>query len=396
MKSIGNIHMNIQASCYIFLCVSLIYFPALTFLLSLGMIFFLGDTKILRWIIYPPLIISFTLISISRDIFSTYKDDFITYYFMYDALVHKLFENYFGIEVGLASLNFLIEALLPHLSPRELLFIYVTIQVLLIVFLIETYIDKVKIKEPATLVGLVFLFMPFLAFTLTIRQNIAVILMVIAFFIGSRIYKYMILILSALFHLSVVPIMIIIYAIWYLSNKSYLTILCVFAVSFLLLGQSIQYIGDLPKLRAFSSENLDFDFFVYFSYYKTTMFLLCLLILFRNDKNKKFIKSIFVIIIITFCLDYHLPYVSFRLTQPFILLLGVGYFIFYNNLEYAINKVLFRTAFFVSFIIFKSYVSIYGDSDFSLFRSIEMYSQEPFYYLHNINENMSTVDRSKL
>lgn len=396
MKNIGNIQLNMQVLCYILLCISLIFFPALTFLLSLLMILFLGNKELLRWVTYPPLIISFTLVAISRDIFTSYKDDFITYYSMYDSLMHKSFENYFGLEIGLASLNFLIENLLPHLSPRELLFIYVIIQVMLIVFLIEKYINENEIKEPATLVGLVFLFMPFLAFTLTIRQNISVILMVIAFLIGSRMWKYIFILLSALFHLSVIPIMIIIYFVKYMASKNHLTILCMFVFSFFLLGLSIQYIGDLPKLRAFSSENLNFDLWIYLSYYKTTIFLLCLFVFFRNDNNESFIKQILIIMLITFFLDYHLPYVSFRLTQPFILLLGIGYFCFYENLKYGFNKVVVKSIFFVIFVIFKSYVSIYGDSGFALFKSIDMYSQEPFYYLYNIQENMSKVDRSKL
>lgn len=377
--------------CYI----SLAFIPLLSYALSITFIFFCRDNR-LRFALYPPLVISFVLIVVSRELFLTYKDDFVTYYEMYMSQSQYGFLNYFGFEIGLSFLNYIIFNVFGELQPRILLLIYVFLQLVFIVLLLELMLARSDAKfDFNKLVSFIFMFMPFLAFSLTIRQNFSIIIMLFCFTFRSKYIVFALLIIASAFHLSALPIFLLIIFFRWLSLKRWWDVFLFVSVVFLLVFYCAQYLSEIPKIRAFFQFDLKFNFFVFSEYYKLLISIFLLSLVLNGEVSSRIKKMIFLVLIVALSFDLLIPYVSFRVFQIFIVFVGFVFFLVYGLLRSALNKFVYSIFIFFMFYV-KLFTTIDSNSDFAVFKAYNYFEISPFYYIDVFLEDVRIVDREKI
>ncbi len=364
--------------------------PVITFFISVSSLFLIKqEVRVLRFVLYPPVLISLVLISISRDLFITFKDDYQTYFDYYISLLNGEGGGRFGIELGLLGLNYLIGSIFGELAPRALLFLYVLLQFFLLICFLEMLIKKVNFRGYANVfVASVIAFAPLLAFTVTIRQNISLLILSIAIIHSKRLNRLIYVALAFIFHLSALPILVLHKSLELLIEKKFIHVAIYFSIVIVSILFLSQYFLELPKFRAFVEYDLSFEFLQFFLYYKFIFVGLFLSFYFNGCKTSSISKYSICILCLAFMLDWVLPYISFRVFQLQIMFAGLLlFFAFYFSDRAKWKEVVYSGFFFVLFI-FKVALLMNGEGDFSFFNSFPWGDSEPFYYFDSIFEDI--------
>ncbi|WP_432215299.1 EpsG family protein [Vibrio splendidus] len=363
--------------------------PYISYLIFILATLFSNRNKFIA--IVPGLILTFVLTSISRDLFTTYQDDFETYYlnFISNDFIYSFY--YFGSEISLPILNLIIKNIFGDLSPHSLLFVYVFIQYTTLIWALYNLYDKInfdwnaKRNEFGIYMFLFLAFVPFFAFTIYIRQGFAISFFILALSFYSYKSRFVFLIISFLFHHSLLIFYFFFKLFERYSRKRYFFIIS-YIVLFFFLPMLITIVKsdfyNLDKIRAWLILDVDFSVFTFLMNYKYLVVSILFLVL---SKNNYLAKLLFLIISFCFVVDYFIPYISVRFMLPIILLAG---FLFYISF-YRISNVNIRTLIFALFFVLASlrfYTPIYsGKGDYSdIFKAYELSSTSPFYYVDKI------------
>lgn len=373
---------------------SLVFSPLLSFIGSI-FLFFFSRSKSVRVALYVPIVVSFSLISISRKLFITFKDDYQTYFENYLSLLQGGGEERFGLEVAWPTLNILIGSVFGSLPPRLLLLIYVLIQITIVVCFIELFIIKFKLRNNANeFAAILISLLPVLSFSVTIRHNVALLLLATCLLIKNKVLRSVGVIVASLFHLSVLPISLMHIFIFKLARKSWLYILLGLSIgvgSFVFL---LRYIIDFPKVRAFFIYDLTFEPVVFLTYYKYVLFSFLLCFTLKNETVLLLRKNLFLIICFAFSLDWFLPYISFRVFQLVIILSGAFLYLIYIQFNSSLNQILIYRVRFIFIFLLKTLFLLINDSEFALFTSFSWGDIHPFYYLDAIVETIYERNRT--
>ncbi len=370
---------------------TLIFSPFISFLMSTITIFFFKK-KIVRFILYPALILSIAIITSSRDIFTLNQDDFETYYDFY-IQIHNNNESYYGFEIGFRIITYILSFLFGIIPPRFLLLIYATIQIILSFLLFELWIKKEKKQDEANKILFLFIiFIPFTTFSLVIRQSISIIILLFYFVIKKSTFRISILIIATSIHLTALPIFLfIIFAKkmsannWKMINLKNLIFIPIIILIVISLNQQ-------DKIRAFFTGRVEFDLLAWIYYFKILIISLIISLVSINRWNLILTKFISIILIYGVTLDIIAPAISFRIMLPFVLFSGV--ILYYVKVQPKTSFMTLISNILILFLIISKLVSmIYNVSYFSTFRSFPPVDIVPFYYIENIFENIPSRHR---
>jgi hypothetical protein len=360
--------------------------PLVSFVISIIFVFKSNGKKI-RYASYPALTLSFSLIAVSRNLFISFKDDYQTYFDNYITLLNGIGYERFGIELGWSGLNTLLGSIFGEIPPRALLFIYVLIQFLLVIYFIELFISRFKLKKNANeLVAIFIALLPILAFSVTIRHNIALLIIGSSIVYKNIISKYLGVVIASTFHLSALPIYFIHISISRVTKKtwSFLFLLSIVAALFILGGS--KYFEEMPKIRAFVAYELTFEPLAFLKYYKLIFLAFTLCFFLKNEKTELLKKYIFLVLTLALILDWILPYISFRVFQLQIMFSGLVLFLIFCQFKKNLNNLVIYQMSFIGLLLLKVVLLLTDKSDFALFKSFPWGALTPFYYLDEIFE----------
>lgn len=154
----------------------------------------------------------------SRAIGVSNADDFWSGYWpLYQEIsagnLDKIFQYGDGFEPALGLMFLIISSVTEHVSPRQLIFILVFLNQLLLLLWVEFLLPKhskiARLNHQLCMSLVLFFFSTFLA-SQVVRQSFASVFLVIALFSGGRVWPTLGVIIGAAFHLTTVPIFFLI------------------------------------------------------------------------------------------------------------------------------------------------------------------------------------------
>lgn len=316
------------------------YFFAMFLLLVLT--YYYCDKGIL-YILGFAIAISGSLIWASRVYFDSDADDFLRYYYIYKQLLLDNYNAMFvfggGYEVGFGLFYLALDKIFSELPEPEILFFTILVpSLLMVIWTIEYGIKSLKPFNGVLCLFFIFLFFNFYAPSEWSRQSFACVFILFAFSQEKWSYKIFFTFLASLFHLTSIPILILLECIKRKPRLTFITVFLgslgfVFTFEILLLAYQN---GFLPQLSIFQKLK-------YYMYYQDTgifddinisfLFLLfCIFILMiipnKKDSLKNEWKYFFFVFISLYIIFLPIHYASNRLTLIFnSFLLGYMFFI---------------------------------------------------------------------
>ncbi|WP_318418201.1 EpsG family protein [Photobacterium leiognathi] len=398
-----------------FLFLLLAYSPFLVFPFTIIGLFLFGISNYQReYNKYVVLFLIFSCFSLLINVMSipnflNMSDDFTTYYNNYLSLysgdLTALFQFSGGLEIGLPLINLFLSAIINGQYPFVLRFFHCFILLCLYLYLIKLIIKRLNLnwKDISLLLALMLCFFKLSLSFYFLRQGYSSLFILMGFFAINRSNRVLFFFLSALFHLSSIVIIPLIYFLLEVKGKKSHVLFrfsCVFISILILLF--------LSKISLISFDNVFLQKLNFFFYYlnnqsyvlnsiKSTLTaliylipLLALSFISKDYKHSNETRTIVSIIFFSISFSY-LPSITTRLMMPiFTFLMGYFYFIsfrFVKNIYIKIIIVLLTVSYLNINWIFKDVLYYYR---------YPMVSTTPFYYLSLDFLSIPNIDRSSL
>ncbi len=369
--------------------ISIPFSPFIAFIL--GAIFILVTPKRFLVLSYPLLIVSISLICVSRGFFLNYKDDFETYYIQYLNSMAIGSVYFFNSELGLPLLNKLIYSIFGKITPIQLCFIYLLIQFSILTYATVNLYDKLIPNKNVGIKLYLFLFflcMPLFAPTIFVRQYFSIVFLML--FFSQKRMRYFFLVISVLFHHFSILFVAFIFFLNYISRKKTRLVFNILALSVAFPIIATIFSSEfllLPKIRAWARLEIDFQLVVFLQAYKF-LILSVLISFFASDKI--IFRKLSLIVLIALIIDYSFPYMSARFMLPFIVMSGVMIAVCLNEIGGNVElKLIFLSIVFIFLCVKVIKPIIIKDNSYSaIYYSFPIASCTPFYYLDDFyNEN---------
>lgn len=395
-------HLLLLSAFALLILVSALFFPVLSFFLSvLGLIVFNDistKSRTIRWFFILNAVFSLSIIYLSRDFSDELNHDLHWYYNEYLKISDGDKENYIlfgdGLELGYHYLYGFIAKLAPNLSSIDLAFTNFTIVIFLFFLWLEIYIlrdEKFKL-DSGLICALSIMFVGFVTFGYLQRQSLSFVILLYALTSKGLISRIFFTLLSTFFHLTALPIAIFYFLIRSLTlSKRKLVVALIISLPLLFFLRVFFYkiIGLLhtSSISFPGLHKIGFYLDSRFSILSIKDLILNLLFLsvlvIRWDFVNKGWRNIALASFTLYFVFLGIPLLSERINFILFFLYGFfAYLIFINNVQNNLNIKLFKLFFVIYLFLFCfKNISMVGKEGYEYWNKYPYFHYQPLYYL---------------